>query len=104
MLNKEADFANTAGAVIEDDTSSADKLPIVNLTVQQQLVKIAVLAVDVSEDVQILVASFERECDTERVGVRSSKEAVLRNVVEGCALLQDCLLVVNENMHIIFLI
>ena len=34
------------------------KLPIVNLTVQQQLVKIAVLAVDVSEDVQVLVASL----------------------------------------------
>ena len=80
------------------------KLPIVNLTVQQQFVKIAVLAVDVSEDVQVLGASFERERDTERVGVRSCKEAVLRNVVEGCALLQDCLLVVNENMHLIFLI
>ena len=29
LFNKEADFAITAGAVIEDDTSSADKLPIV---------------------------------------------------------------------------
>lgn len=75
------------------------KQPIVNLTFEEQLVKIAVLAVDVSEDVQVLRASFERKRDTERVGVRSCKEAVLRDVVEGCALLQDSLLVVNENMH-----
>ena len=78
------------------------KVPIVNLTFEEQLVKIGVLAVYMSEDGQVLGASFEWEGHTERVRVRSCEEAVLYDIVKGSTFLQHCLLIFNEYMHIIY--
>ena len=86
------DFGDSDRAVLHEGF-------IAYLTVEQQVLRDHIFAVDMPEDSQVLRAVFEGKSDGEGVTVCAGEIAVLRYEVKGAVALDGGELVVDKDLH-----
>lgn len=75
------------------------EVAVMNLAIKQQTIQVMVFAVDVPEDVDVLLASAKRKRDAEGIRVRISEESVFTDEFEGGPAFQHGGLIVNDDGH-----